>query len=61
MEIPKLIDAAQLAAVMGVSLPTVRKWTQARAVPFVRIGRTIRFDLAAVLEARTVKPSKLKV
>lgn len=56
-----LVSAQKLAEMLDVKLPTVRKWVQKRIIPFVRIGRLVRFNLADVqtwLEPRIVLPLK---
>jgi excisionase family DNA binding protein len=54
---PELIDlwrlgrASDVARVLNVSRSTVYAWAEAGLLPTVRIGGTIRFDLAAVRRA----------
>ncbi|MCC7421626.1 MAG: helix-turn-helix domain-containing protein [Planctomycetaceae bacterium] len=37
------INAVQAAAYLGIALGTLRNWTSARYVPFVRRGRVVRY------------------
>lgn len=38
-----LLTTEEFAAALGLSPKTVRQWTWTRKVPFVRVGRAIRF------------------
>jgi excisionase family DNA binding protein len=50
MRIP-LLSVKELAAELGVSAATVRRAVWRGAIPSFRIGRVLRFDVDAVLEA----------
>jgi excisionase family DNA binding protein len=53
------MDASELASFLGVSLRTVRTMQQRRLIPFVKIGRSVRFRLSQVekaLEKLTIQP-----
>jgi excisionase family DNA binding protein len=43
-----LVDLKAAAAHLGVSTRTLRRWVDAGRVPFRRVGRTLRFPLAAL-------------
>jgi excisionase family DNA binding protein len=43
-----LVDLKAAAAHLGVSTRTLRRWVDANRVPFRRVGRTLRFPLAAL-------------
>jgi excisionase family DNA binding protein len=45
-----LLTTDEFAAALGISPKTVRSWTFYRKVPFVRIGRAIRFKRETVNE-----------
>jgi excisionase family DNA binding protein len=45
-----LLTTAEFAAALGLSPKTVRQWTWRRRVPFVRVGRAIRFRRETVDE-----------
>ncbi len=47
----ELLSQAQLAAALSIHPITVCRWTVAGLIPCHRVGRVVRYDLAAVLEA----------
>lgn len=44
-----VVDIEDMAAVLGVSVPTVRRLVGADAIPHFRVGRQLRFVVADVL------------
>lgn len=46
----KLLTTEEFADALGLSPKTVRQWTWTRKVPFVRVGRAIRFRPETVEE-----------
>lgn len=46
----KLLTVAEFADALGLSPKTVRQWTWMRRVPYVRVGRAIRFRQETVEE-----------
>jgi excisionase family DNA binding protein len=40
-----LQDFKEAARALGVQPSTVRKWVLQRKIPFVRVGRCVRFDV----------------
>ena len=46
----RLLDAAELSELLNVSERWVREQTRSGAIPHVRLGRFVRFDLDDVLE-----------
>ena len=46
----KLLTTEEFADALGLSPKTVRQWTWTRRVPFVRVGRAIRFHPETVTE-----------
>lgn len=46
---PRLITVEQLAATLGVSKNTIYYWTSRNEVPYLKIGRHLRFNLLKVL------------
>jgi excisionase family DNA binding protein len=46
----RLLTTVEFAEALGLSPKTVRQWTWARKVPFVRVGRAIRFRPETVTE-----------
>ncbi|MBA4857096.1 helix-turn-helix domain-containing protein [Nocardia farcinica] len=59
-ELPELLTAAQTAEYIGVSEDALAQDRYlGRGLPYVRVGRRIRYragDIAAYLEANTVRP-----
>lgn len=50
---------AELAGLLKVSVPSVRRLQQKRAIPFIKVGGSVRFakcDIAAYLERMRVSP-----
>ena len=39
----KLLTAEEVAEVLNLSVYTLRDWVQYRRIPFIRLGRCIRF------------------
>ena len=53
-----LLTIADVAEILKVSVPTVRRLQQQRKIPFVKVGGSIRFarsDVASYLAARRVR------
>ena len=46
----KLLSVAEFAEAVGLSPKTIRQWVWMRRVPFVRVGRAIRFRPETVNE-----------
>jgi hypothetical protein len=44
-----LSNARELAKALSVSLPLIRKLTRPDRIPVVRIGRSARYDIPAVI------------
>lgn len=54
-----LLTIPDVAAILKVSIPTVRRLQQQRKLPFVKVGGSIRFergDIASYVAARRVRP-----
>lgn len=45
-----LLTTEEFAAALGLSVKTIRQWTWRRRVPFVRVGRAVRFRPETVNE-----------
>jgi len=59
----RLLSARQACVLLGLSLPTLRRMTAARAVPFVRIGSRVLFEpesLQAYIAERRVPSNAAK-
>lgn len=44
----ELLNTEQAAGLLGVKRWTLRAWVSQRKVPFVKLGRLVRFDPAAL-------------
>jgi len=44
-----LLNATEVATMVGVKVPTVRKWCLSSDIPRLNLGRLVRFKLADVL------------
>jgi excisionase family DNA binding protein len=54
---PGLLTASEVAELLKLSVATVRRLQRQRKIPFVKVGRSVRFvrgDLSAYLERRRV-------
>ena len=45
------LTKVEVAELLGVSCRTVENYMRSRRLPFLKIGRSVRFDLARVEEA----------
>ena len=59
---PALLSAEQAAEYLGVAVQTLSKWrcTGEQSIPYIRVGRSIRYRVEALeewLHARTVAPT----
>ena len=46
--LPQLIDIPQLAAVLGTSIRHIRRLIAEHRIPYLKVGRLIRFDPADI-------------
>ena len=56
--VPELLTVAEVAKLLTVSIPTVRRLQGQRRIPFVKVGGSVRFtkdDLVAYLEQERVE------
>jgi excisionase family DNA binding protein len=56
-DFPNLIDINEAAALIALKPSTLRAWVLNRRIPFVRVGRLLRFkksDLLALVEKNSV-------
>ena len=44
----RLLNVEEAAQYLGLSVDPLHKWVQLRAIPHVKAGRALRFDLAAL-------------
>lgn len=47
---PILLSVNQIAQTLGVSSATVYYWVHCKAIPFLKVGKHLRFDPEQVLE-----------
>lgn len=56
---PELLTRAQVAGILGISLPTLNEWTKTGVIPALRIGSRVRYKkpdvYAALKEVETLK------
>lgn len=60
-QVVELLTVAEVAGLLKVSVPTVRRLQQQRRLPFIKVGRGVRFaksDVAAYVERRRVESIK---
>jgi excisionase family DNA binding protein len=58
-ELETFLDAGQVAAMLGLSTATIRKWVLIRYIPYQKLGRAVRFSAPEIREwvkNRTVRP-----
>jgi excisionase family DNA binding protein len=54
----RLLDTAEIAEQLNMSVSTIRKWVHYGFIPHVKLGRAVRFrekDVEAWIEERTEK------
>jgi len=59
-----LVTVLELSALLRVSAKTIYRWVAERTVPFVKIGKAVRFDRDAVLahfRSQTGEPCPLSI
>ena len=49
---PKPLTAEELAATLQVDKATVYEWVKANKIPYLKVGRFLRFNLQAVLDSQ---------
>ena len=57
----KYLDINELSEYLGIPKHTIYNWTSMKRIPYVKIGRTLRFDKSRIdswLKERSVEPSK---
>ena len=48
MDYEKLLDVGQVAEMLGLSIATIRKWVLTKYIPYLKIGRVIRFSVSEI-------------
>ena len=46
----QMMNKEQMAAFAGVTTPTISNWMKSGLVPYLKIGKTVRFDPEAVMK-----------
>ena len=46
----KLLNVLGLSDLIGVKKPTIRKWVHERRIPFIKVGRCVRFRPSSIEE-----------
>ena len=57
----RLLNINELAQMLGVEQSTIYAWTHQKTIPFIKIGKLVRFRLSDVeswLETKMVKPEE---
>lgn len=47
-EMRKKIDIQELSEMLGVSVNTIYSWISQRKIPYIKVGRLVRFDVDKV-------------
>jgi hypothetical protein len=51
ISLPSLLTAEEVTAITGLSIETLAQWrSQRRGIPYLKIGRAVRYDPADVQE-----------
>lgn len=57
-----LLDIVGLSRAIGVKRKTIYSWVHTRQIPYVKVGRLVKFDVADIdawVQSRKVKPLEL--
>jgi len=57
----KLLNIEELSNLLGVEVSTLYIWTHRKAIPFIKLGKFIRFKESAIqtwLQQKTVQPGQ---
>ena len=60
MEYETLLNAEQVAQMMGLSIATIRRWVLTGYIPYKKIGRSVRFSAVEIkgwTQSKSVTPS----
>jgi excisionase family DNA binding protein len=60
---PRLITIQEASKFLSVSVSTLYGWVWQRRIPFVKLGRAVRFDIADLekfIEANKLKPREMR-
>ena len=51
---PRLVDRVEIAQMLGLSVPTIERYTRSGTLPCVRVGRRVLYAPESVIESLTV-------
>jgi excisionase family DNA binding protein len=57
----KLLTIEELSSLLGVEVSTLYIWTHRKTIPFIKLGKFIRFEEAAIqtwLQQKTIEPDQ---
>lgn len=57
----KLLGIEEIAGILGVEVSTVYNWTHRKAIPFIKIGKLVRFrrrEIEIWLEEKCIHPKQ---
>jgi excisionase family DNA binding protein len=49
-ELETFLDVGQVAEMLGLSVATIRKWVLIRYIPYLKLGRAVRFSAPEIRE-----------
>jgi len=55
----RLITVEELAKYLNLNPHTIYMWTEQKKIPFIKIGRMVRFDLIEIEEWLTSKKTEI--
>jgi excisionase family DNA binding protein len=59
----KLLTIEELSSLLGVEVSTLYIWTHRKVIPFIKLGKFIRFNESAIqtwLQERTIQPGQME-
>lgn len=54
----KLLNAQEIADLLGVKKSTIYQWTSQEFIPYVKIGKLVRFNVDTVMKWLSKKETK---
>jgi excisionase family DNA binding protein len=63
MEHESLLKVEQVAEMLGMSAPTIRRWVMTRFIPYQKIGRAVRFSVTEIrdwMKSKCVGPVEIR-
>lgn len=55
--VESLLDVGQVAEMLGLSIATIRKWVLTRYIPYIKIGKAVRFSASEIQDWASEKSS----